>query len=135
MKTYFACSEQAQYKKRRKFRKGLNDPLNFLNKNGLSIKKIIIGPRNDHNQTVEDVNIEISQFSSEYTEDEQKIMAARAKDMANLSRRRYNIFIENLKWLSIPGSKAIASVQNIIDNIYTIHQNEKGLKFFLSHMF
>ena len=116
MTKYFESSKQQKYNKRQKLKEYLKNPTRFLNRNGLRIRNITIEPRSTQNENSENIEIEINkketQIVSKY---KQKMLAVKAKDMANLSYRKYEILRENLSWLKIPSWRSIQPVQKLLN--------------------
>ena len=128
MKAYFASNKLNKYRKRQKLKENLKNASRFLYKNKLSFSKIVISPRTDNNQTDDELDIEILKVAPiKVSKCQKKMLAVQAKDMANISEKKYEILRKYFSWLQIPSLSAIRPVQNIINNLYTIHQNEKGV--------
>ena len=129
-KNFFDC-ESAQKERNKKYIKMQAATLNaFCRSIGLKIKKLILN-RNDDQITDDQIQNSIKVFieSQDFTNDERALKYLMAKDVANLSLKKYRLLrnaFMSIETCNIMGIKPLNSIKNRINDFFLLRENEKG---------
>ncbi len=99
---------------------------NFCNSIGLKIDEIILSPKIDQ-LNVNDIKINILPYKM--SKDLKIFKCLMAKDLTNLSIKKYSIMKQTLKEIngnSIPNINKILNLQYKLNDLYELQSNEKG---------
>jgi hypothetical protein len=130
-KNYFECSKSHKLRLQELIRQNSYVLSNFCASIGLKIDQIILSRREELRDLPRCTISVLPQISSRY----KTFKCLKAKDLSNLSRRNYSLFVNTLKDIipfDIPGIKLLQRMQNNLNNTFRINLNENQNGFYFN---
>ncbi len=121
-KNYFNCNRVQKWKNRNLIGSRLDVISQFCGSLGLKIDEIIHSPINPINNIQTDLT-KITVLEQDATHEYQVFKSLMAKDLANMSNKKYELIkttYKDLKTIRMPGIKAVKKLQYDLNNFFPI---------------
>ena len=126
-KNYTSCAQSQKTRFKNLIRLHLDHLTQFCNSIGLKINEIILSDNNYNNNQMERVKKTV--VENEMPKEFIIFKCFTAKDLTNLSSRKYSLMKSTLKeiiTLRMPGIKAVTKLQFKLNNFFEIQSNDNG---------